>query len=236
MVLKVAYRQHANLETTNVRKGGHVIRTDSEGSTWEVVASGLRNPYGIDFNEDGEAFTYDADSERHVGLPWYRPTRMNHLVAGTDYGWRSRGELPWPIYHADILPPNVLIGRGSPTTVKFGYRSNFPTRYRRAFFAPDWAFGRVFAVHVVPRGASYSMHPETFLRRPPVQRSRHGLCTRWIDVLVDGWLQNEVRAVQTALYRTTLERTSPNRTRESTRRVFEEDAGVAAQIRGVSAY
>ena len=148
-------------------KGGHVLRTDSEGSTWEVVASGLRNPYGIDFNEDGEAFIYDADSERHVGLPWYRPTRMNHLVAGTDYGWRSRGELPWPIYHADILPPNVLIGRGSPTTVKFGYRSNFPTRYRRAFFAPDWAFGRVFAVHVVPRGASYSMHPETFLRGRP---------------------------------------------------------------------
>ena len=149
-------------------KGGHLIRTDANGRAWEVVASGLRNPYSVDMNRDGELFTYDADSERHVGLPWYRPTRMNHLVAGTDYGWRSRGELPWPIYHADILPPNVLIGRGSPTVVKFGYESHFPPPYDRVLFAGDWSFGRVFAVHVVPRGASYSMHPEVFLRGRPL--------------------------------------------------------------------
>ena len=120
------------------------------------------------FNRDGEAFTYDADSERHVGLPWYRATRMNHLVPGTDYGWRSDGELPWPIYYPDSLTPNVLIGRGSPTSIKFAYASDFPTTYQQALFAPDWSFGRLFAVHVVPRGASYSMHPETFLRGRPL--------------------------------------------------------------------
>ena len=149
-------------------RGGHLVRTDSQGSKWQVVASGLRNPYGMAINRDGEMFTYDADSERHWGLPWYRPTRMNHLVPGTDYGWRSREGLPWPTYHADILPPNVLIGRGSPTSLKFGYASHFPAHYREALFAPDWSFGRLFAVHVVPRGASYSMHPETFLRGRPL--------------------------------------------------------------------
>lgn len=150
-------------------KGGHLIRTDVDGSIWEVFASGLRNPYGIASNRDGEMFTYDADSERHVGLPWYRPTRMNHLIAGADYGWRSRdGERPWPMYHADSLRPNVLIGRGSPTSAQFGYDSDFPTAYRDAMFVSDWAFGRVFAVHIVPRGASYSMHPEVFLRGRPL--------------------------------------------------------------------
>lgn len=149
-------------------KGGHLVATDTGGSTWEVIASGLRNPYSVAFNRDGEAFTYDADSERHVGLPWYRPTRMNHLVPGADYGWRSRGELPWPIYHPDSLPPNVLIGRGSPTVVKFGYTSHFPPPYDQLLFAGDWSFGRLFAVHVVPRGASYSMHPQTFMRGRPL--------------------------------------------------------------------
>ena len=148
--------------------GGHVVRTDADGSTWEIVASGLRNPYGIDFNRDGEMFTYDADSERHVGLPWYRPTRMNHIVFGADYGWRSRGRNPWPLYLPDFLPPNVLIGRGSPTSVKFTNSKSFPTRYRDAMFALEWAFGRVFVVHAVPRGASYSMHAETFMRGRPL--------------------------------------------------------------------
>ena len=148
-------------------RGGHVIRTDPSGANWEVVVAGLRNPYGIAVHRDGELFTYDADSERHVGLPWYRPTRMNHLVQGADYGWRSRNQLPFPIYLTDFLPPNVLIGRGSPTSVRFGYTSSFPDYYRDTLFAPDWAFGRVFAVHVIPRGASYSMHPEVFLQGRP---------------------------------------------------------------------
>lgn len=149
--------------------GGHLIRTDRDGSKWEVYSSGLRNPYGIAFNRDGEPFTYDADSERHVGLPWYRPTRMNHLLPHTDYGWRNRdGALPWPIYFPEILPPNVQIGRGSPTCVQFAYESNFPKPFDETLFAPDWAFGRIFAVHIVPRGASYSMHPETFMRGTPL--------------------------------------------------------------------
>ena len=150
-------------------KGGHVIRTDRDGQTWEVFASGLRNPYGIAINGDDELFTYDADSEKHVGLSYYRPTRMNHLVAGTDYGWRSRnGEIPLPLHLPDMLPPNVLIGRGSPTSARFGWQIGVAGKYQNALFTADWAFGRLFAVHVVPCGATYSMHPETILRGQPL--------------------------------------------------------------------
>ena len=145
--------------------GGHIIRTDPDGRIWEVIASGLRNPYGVDINVDGELFTFDADSESHVGLPWYRATRMNHLVSGADYGWRA--DMPWPTYQVDSLPPNIPIGRSSPTGVRFAYRSDFPPHYRNALFALDWAYGRIFSVQVIPRGASYSMHPEIFLRGRP---------------------------------------------------------------------
>ena len=107
---------------------GHLLRISPNGGPVEVLAAGLRNPFGIDFNVDGEVFTYDADAEYDMGSPWYRPTRVSHLVTGGDYGWRGVTK-SWPSYypdHPDNAPPNLDIGKGSPTAVKFGTRSNFP--------------------------------------------------------------------------------------------------------------
>ena len=149
---------------------GHLVRIDPETGDSQLITAGLRNPFGIDFNHDGEAFTYDADAEYDMGAPWYRPTRVNHLVAGGDYGWRGVTK-SWPPYYcdrADNAPPNLDIGKGSPTAVKFGTRSNFPQRYREALFVLDWAYGRVLAVNMIPRGASYLMAAETFLQGRPL--------------------------------------------------------------------
>ena len=161
------FREHRRGVKT---REGHVIRTDKDGKKWELIAAGLRNPYGIDFNQDGEMFTYDADAEFDMGSPWYRPTRVNHLVSGGDFGWRGvTGQ--WPPYfpnHPDNALPNLDIGKGSPTGVKFGTRSNFPPRYRRALFILDWAYGRIIAVHMIPRGASYLCTAETFLKGRPL--------------------------------------------------------------------
>ncbi|MFP6873456.1 MAG: hypothetical protein VCA55_08085, partial [Verrucomicrobiales bacterium] len=99
---------------------GHVIRMDPDGSNREIFCGGLRNPYGIAFNTDGEAFTYDADAEFDMGTPWYRPTQVKHLTSGADFGWRAvTGS--WPSYypdHPDNTQPMLDIGKGSPTGVK----------------------------------------------------------------------------------------------------------------------
>jgi len=146
---------------------GHVIRTDRDGRTWQLMAGGFRNPYGIDFNSDGEMFTYDADMEWDVGAPWYRPTRVNHIVSGGDYGWRQ-GSFKWPAFYPDSLPSNLDIGLGSPTAVRFGYRSQFPSPYREALYILDWAYGRIIAVHMKPRGASYECTAESFIKGRPL--------------------------------------------------------------------
>ena len=154
----------------NPQKQGHVVRTDRNGEHWELVAAGLRNPYGIDFNEAGELFTYDADAEFDMGAPWYRPTRLDHLVSGADFGWRGLTN-QWPPYeldHADNALPTATIGKGSPTAVQFGRASNFPEPWRDALFILDWAYGRVVACHLYPRGASYYCHSETFLKGRPL--------------------------------------------------------------------
>jgi hypothetical protein len=146
---------------------GHLIRTDKDGQRWELVAGGLRNPYGIDFNEAGDIFTFDADMEWDVGVPWYHPTRVLHLVPGGDYGWR-RGTGVLPVWSPDTLPSAVDIGLGSPTAVRFGTKSSFPEPWRSALFLLDWAYGKIHAVHLRRAGASHTGRAELFLHGRPL--------------------------------------------------------------------
>ena len=147
--------------------GGYVLRTDPEGRDWSLICGGFRNTYDLDFNTDGELFTFDSDMEWDIGAPWYRPTRINHCVSGGEYGWRS-GSGKWPVYYPDSLPGNLDVGLSSPTGVKFGTKSRFPPRYRQALFACDWNYGKIFAVHLQPQGASYSGTFETFVSGRPL--------------------------------------------------------------------
>ncbi len=146
---------------------GHVLRTDPDGKSFELFAGGFRNPFDVAFNPDGEMFTFDADMEWDVGTPWYRPNRVNHVVSGSDYGWR-RGTGKWPDYFPDTLPSTLDIGLASPTGIEFGTRSQFPPKYQRALFISDWAYGRIIAVHLKPQGASYTATSELFATGRPL--------------------------------------------------------------------
>ncbi|MCA9178814.1 MAG: c-type cytochrome [Planctomycetales bacterium] len=146
---------------------GYILRTDPEGRRWEVIAGGFRNQFDLAFNADGEMFTYDADMEWDVGQPWYRPTRINHVVTGGEYGWRW-GTGKWPEYYEDSLPSTVDTGLGSPTGVVFGTRGRFPARYRQALFAADWQNGRILLVDLKPQGASYTGAYEAFVEGGPL--------------------------------------------------------------------
>jgi len=59
-------------------------------------------------------------------------------------------------YYPDSVGSVVDIGRGSPTGVKFGTKSNFPEKYKDALFALDWTYGRILAVHLHEKGASFT--------------------------------------------------------------------------------
>ncbi len=147
--------------------GGYLLRTDAEGHHWEMLLGGFRNTYDFAFNADGEMFGFDADMEYDVGLPWYRPTRVHHLVSGGEYGWRS-GSGKWPVYYPDSLPPVLDVGLGSPTGARFGTGSQFPQKYQKALFAMDWTAGRILAVHLRPKDSSYTGSFETFIQGKPL--------------------------------------------------------------------
>lgn len=147
--------------------GGWIAKTDPDGKSWELVATGFRNEYDIDFDREGEIFTYDADMEWDMNTPWYRPTRVCHVTSGSEWGWRN-GSGKWPEHYGDTLPPVVNVGPGSPTGVSFGYGAKFPAKYQNAFFIADWSYGKLYAVHMKPNGSSYSAEFEEFISAQPL--------------------------------------------------------------------
>lgn len=178
--------------------GGYICRIDPDGKHWELIASGFRNQFDGGYNADGELFTYDADMEWDLNTPWYRPTRICHAVSGAEFGWRSGGG-KWPVYYPDSIPPVINIGPGSPTGTTFGYGAAFPAKYQKAFFASDWSYGKLYAVHLTPDGASYSAEAEEFISGTPLPLT---------DVVInphDGAMYFLIggRRVQSGLYRVT---------------------------------
>jgi putative heme-binding domain-containing protein len=147
---------------------GFVLRMDTNGQNCELFAGGMRNVYRIGFNPDGELFGIDNDHDPDLGLPWYRPCRIYHIVAGGEYGHRP-GTAKFPEYYEDALPPVRNVGLGAPSGLKFAPTNcSFPPFYRNACFAADWTYGRLFAIHFVPHGATYQATMETVLRGRPL--------------------------------------------------------------------
>ncbi|MFN0019021.1 MAG: HEAT repeat domain-containing protein [Pirellulaceae bacterium] len=160
--------------------GGMVVRTDAEGSGVQIVSGGLRNPYDLTFNHDGEMFVHDADMESDEGLAFYRPTRLLHLVPSGEYGWRS-GWATWPEYFVDSLPATLDTGRGSPAGIASYNHFMYPRRYHNCLFTADWAQGKILAVRLKKNGASYTATTEVFVEGNPLNATD-------LEVGSDGWL------------------------------------------------
>src|SRR5206468_5133474 len=102
-------------------------------------------------------------------------------------------------YYLDTFGAVINIGPGSPTGVAFGYGTKFPAKYQDALFMCDWSFGKLYAVHLTPEGATYTAQAEEFVTGQPLALT---------DIVVnrkDGALYFAVggRKTQSALYRAT---------------------------------
>jgi len=189
--------------------GGWIAKTDPEGKDWQLVAVGFRNEYDAAYNREGELFAFDADMEWDLNTPWYRPTRVNHVISGAEFGWRS-GAGKRPAYYIDTFGAVLNVGPGSPTGVTFGYGAKFPAKYQDALFICDWSFGKLYAVHLKPEGASYDGTAEEFITGQPLA------LTDLVVNPIDGAMYFAVggRKTQSALYRVTYvgrESTAPNK-------------------------
>jgi putative heme-binding domain-containing protein len=176
--------------------GGVIYRVSLDGKKFEAYANGFRNVFDAAMNRSGDLFTYDADMEYDFNTSWYRPTRINHVVSGGEFGWRN-GAGKRPAFYPDNLPAVIDIGPGSPTGVVFGYGAKFPTKYQEAMYALDWSWGKLYAIHLEADGASYKAKKEEFVTGAPLPIT---------DAVIhpgDGSMYFTIggRAVQSGLYR-----------------------------------
>lgn len=164
----VAARTRAGKEyTLSSPDTGAVLRCEPDGTDLEVFATGLRNPQDLVFDELGNLFTCDNNSDAGDLSRWV------YLMEGSDSGWQvgfqhlaDRG--PWEkekLWHrahrgqpAHIVPPVGHVAT-CPAGLAYHPGSGLPARYAGSFFVCDMrgsaAFSGVREVTLKPAGAGF---------------------------------------------------------------------------------
>jgi len=167
--LNVATKEGKRLEYPDT---GAVLRCDLDGGNLEVYCSGLRNPQELAFDDHGNLFTGDNNSDGGDRARWV------YLLQGGDCGWRigyqfegsqgNRGPWnaekldhpPFPGQAAWIVPPITNLGDGPSGLVHYP-GVGLPERYAGHFFLADFRGGpgnsgiRSFANK--PKGAGFEL-------------------------------------------------------------------------------
>jgi quinoprotein glucose dehydrogenase len=217
----------------NLPDTGSVLRCDLDGSNLEVFAWGLRNPQELVFDEFGNLFTHDNNSDSGD------KARVTYLVEGGDHGWRigyqffeDRGawnneKLWYPPFEgqaAYIFPPIDNLGNG-PSGITYNPGLGLGGRYANTFFVADFkgsnALSGVRAFTLEPKGAGFRMKStEDFV---------WGMCVTDLDFAPDGglvmsdWVDGWAQPGKGRLYELTLPEMAGRADLVETKQLIAED-------------
>jgi quinoprotein glucose dehydrogenase len=160
---------------------GAVLRCDLDGSNLEIVATGLRNPQELGFDQYGNLFTGDNNADAGDAARWVQ------IIDGGDSGWRIgyqemnipmrlgpwNSEKMWHLPHdgqpAHLVPPCGHIANGPSGVTYHPGVTQLPDRYKEHFFLVDFrgdaGKSGIYAFKLKPRGASFQVDgkPEEFV-------------------------------------------------------------------------
>ena len=179
---------------------GSIVRSDLDGSNFEVFASGLRNTHEFAFDEHGNLISVDNDGD-HPG----ETERLVYVTYGSETGWRSTWQYGkytdlannrynvWmnegmyrPRFEgqAAYFTPPISSYPAGPSGFVYHPGVALDDRWKQHFFVTSFtgspASARLFALKLEPRGAGFAMGSNTEILR--------GILTPGIKIGPDGAL------------------------------------------------
>ncbi|MEP7323611.1 MAG: HEAT repeat domain-containing protein, partial [Saprospiraceae bacterium] len=156
---------------------GMILRSNPDGSDFEVYAQGLRNTHEFVFDEYGNLISSDNDGD-HRG----ESERLVHVVEGSDAGWRSNWQygkytdpknnryhvwmdeklsIPrWEGQAAYIIPPIQNFHNG-PTGMVYNPGTALGKDWLHKFFLVEFvgnpSSSHIWAFDLKPKGASFDL-------------------------------------------------------------------------------
>jgi putative membrane-bound dehydrogenase-like protein len=160
---------------------GIIVRSNPDGSEFEVFAKGLRNTHEFVFDEYGNIISSDNDGD-HPG----ESERLVHIVEGSDAGWRSNWQYGkyvdprnneykvwmeeglykprWEGQAAYIMPPIINYHNG-PTGMQYNPGTALGSRWLNHFFLVEFvgtpSRSHIWAFKLKAKGASFDLDEET---------------------------------------------------------------------------
>ncbi len=160
---------------------GVLVRSNPDGSDFEVFAAGLRNTHEFVFDEYGNIISSDNDGD-HPG----ESERLVHIVEGSDAGWRANWQYGkytdpknnnykvwmdeeffkprWEGQAAHIIPPIKNFHNG-PTGMAYNPGTALGSKWKNHFFLVEFvgnpSRSPVWGFTLKPKGASFDLQSET---------------------------------------------------------------------------
>lgn len=137
-----------------------ILSANPDGSDLRTFATGVRNPYRLAFNSQGDLFATDNGPD---GMEVTPGDELNHIVEGRDYGFPHAFGLPPP--GSDVHGPVALFPpHASADGLVFYQGDKFPQEYFDNAFVALWHLGEIYRIELTKnQNGTYSSRLSQFV-------------------------------------------------------------------------